>query len=521
MILRTKPDPSLKPFGSLLKTIILSGVLLVGGVTAVSFWTLHEDWQNTVRETQETAINLSLAQARQAEDTFIQTELSLRELQRDIAAHLDSGLNTVELSATMRDLQRRLPQLHGLFYYDAQGKWIATSAASIPAHINNSDREYFVFQRTNLRDSVHMGPVIRSRSTGDLVIPVSLRVSDSMKGFRGVLLATINVDYFRRYYTYFEMGKQDVMVLMLADSTVLYARPMPDSFIGTNLSASHLFQTLLQKNNRGGGQWTSAMDGKPRIFGFVRLDRYPLIVAAGYDTRDLFTKWRKTRIQDVAMSGALMLATVLLGGFVLRQAKRTLKYQYDLTALRDELRQANLALTRMAHADALTGLANRREFDRYLNECLDRAREQGGSVGLIMADVDHFKQFNDTHGHLAGDRCLKQLAEQLNQLPLRKSDLVARYGGEEFALILPNASDADALNIATVMVKHVSAAGIHHPHDPQQPVTLSAGCASVTPQQDGADAQTLIHQADAALYYAKQAGRNRAELQRSATDSHR
>ncbi|QDY43849.1 sensor domain-containing diguanylate cyclase [Candidatus Pantoea soli] len=499
--------------GSLIKSITLSWLLLVIAVAGISAWTLHEDWKQTVSQTEETAINLSLSQARQAEDTFLQTELSLRELQRSVEAQLSSGIDAQSLSQTMRELQRRLPQLHGLFYYDAQGKWIATSALKTPAGINNSDREYFTFQRNNLRNSIHPGPVIRSRTTGELVIPVSLRISDAYQGFQGVLLATIRVDYFRRFYSYYEMGPHDVLVLMLADSSVLYARPMPDSFIGRNLSASPLFSEMLAKNSRGSGQWTSALDGKNRLFGFASSDRYPLIVAAGYDTRDLFLRWAKGRVQDVLLSVALLGIIVALGLYVMRQARRSLRYQCELTSLRDELKQANNTLNRMAHRDALTNLANRREFDRYLNETLATARQQGTPVALVMIDVDYFKRFNDTYGHVAGDACLQRIAWALNALPMRSSDLVARYGGEEFALILPGADTQHAGQIAARAAAAVRA--LHIPHQtsglPAQQVTLSAGYAAWVPVAAHHTAQALIAQADRALYLAKQSGRDRVQ----------
>lgn len=105
----------------------------------------------------------------------------------------------------------------------------------IPPGVDNSDREYFDYHRASLRNNLHIGPVIRSRTTHELVIPVTLRVNDAYNGFKGVLLATIKVDYFRRFYSYYELSDGDVLVLMLADSTVLYARPMPDSYISAKI----------------------------------------------------------------------------------------------------------------------------------------------------------------------------------------------------------------------------------------------------------------------------------------------
>lgn len=345
------PTPEISP---LLRSIMLSGILLTATVVGLDLWTLREDWYETVDKAEDAAVNLSLSQSRQADDTFLQTEIALREVQRELEKQMaTTGVDGEALSQTMRLLQSRLPQLHGLFYYDAKGAWVATSMSSVPPGIDNSDREYFDYHRASPRNNLHVGPVLRSRTTHELVIPVTLRVNDAFNSFRGVLLATIKVDYFRRFYSYYELSEGDVLVLMLADSTVLYARPMPDSYIGKNLSVSPLFLRILANSDKGSGQWTAALDGKQRIFGFVRSQRYPLVVAAGYDKHALFSHWLKSWVQDLILNAALLGVILLLGSFVLRQARHTLRYQLELTRLRDELTAANRTLENLAHNDGL------------------------------------------------------------------------------------------------------------------------------------------------------------------------
>jgi diguanylate cyclase (GGDEF)-like protein len=502
------PAPKISP---LLRSIILSGVLLTLAVIGLNLWTLREDWNETVDKAEDTAVNLSLSQARQADDTFLQTELSLREVQRELEKQIaTTGVDGQALSQTMRLLQSRLPQLHGLFYYDAQGKWIATSMSRIPPDINNSDREYFDYHRASSRNNLHVGPVLRSRTTHELVIPVTLRVNDAFNGFRGVLLATIRVDYFRRFYSYYELSEGDVLVLMLADSTVLYARPMPDSYIGKNLSVSPLFLKMLAHADKGSGQWTAAMDGKKRIFGFVRSQRYPLVVAAGYDKRALFNHWLKSWVQDLILSLALLIVILVLGAFVLRQARRTLRYQRELTRLRDELTAANYALENLAQSDGLTGVANRRHFEHMLTDSLQNARLSGQPVSLILFDIDYFKRYNDTYGHVAGDDCLKKVAAVLKNAARRKNELTARYGGEEFAIILPEQTLSAAVALAESIIAAVNQLAIpHHTTElPQKHVTLSAGCAVYLASDSQQRKQALIERADEALYRAKRAGRN-------------
>ncbi|MGK3143578.1 sensor domain-containing diguanylate cyclase [Pantoea sp. C2G6] len=516
MKFRRKNDRASPKISPLLSSIMLSGVLLTVAVIGINLWTLREDWNDTVNKAEDMAINLSLSQARQADDTFLQTELALHEVQRELEKQIAANsVNGEALSQTMRLLQNHLPQLHGLFYYDAQGKWIATSMRTTPAGIDNADREYFNYHRNSLRDSLHFGPVIRSRTTHERVIPVTLRVNDAFNGFRGVLLATIKVDYFRRFYSYYEISDGDVLVLMLADSTVLYARPMPDSYIGKNLSISPLFQKMLAHSDKGSGQWSAALDGKKRIFGFVRSQRYPLVVAAGYDKRALFNRWVKSWVQDLILSLALLAVILSLGAYVLRQARHTLRYQRELTRLRDELTAANLSLENLAHSDGLTGVANRRHFDRMLTESLNNAKSNGQPVSLILFDIDYFKRYNDTYGHVAGDDCLKKIAAVLKGAARRKNEITARYGGEEFAIILPDQSLPAALSLAKTVIAAVNQLNIPHASSELSPkrVTLSAGCAVhlATDSQEGELA--LIERADEALYRAKEEGRNQAKCE--------
>ncbi|MGD9426972.1 diguanylate cyclase [Pantoea sp. NSTU24] len=517
MKFRHKNDSPPSVISPLLRSIILSGVVLTATVVSLNLWMLREDWYETVGKAEDMAVNLSLSQARQADDTFLQTEIALREVQRELEKQMAATeVDGEALSQTMRLLQSRLPQLHGLFYYDAQGTWVATSMSSVPPGIDNSDREYFDYHRASPRDNLHVGPVLRSRTTHELVIPVTLRVNDAFNSFRGVLLATIKVDYFRRFYSYYELSDGDVLVLMLADSTVLYARPMSQSYIGKNLSVSPLFLRMLANSDKGSGQWTAALDGKKRIFGFVRSQRYPLVVAAGYDRHALFTHRLKSWVHDLILNAALLLMILVLGSFVLRQARHTLRYQLELTRLHDELTAANRALENMAQNDGLTSVANRRHFDERLAESLKRAERRGQPVSLILFDIDYFKRYNDTYGHVAGDECLKKVATVLKNTVRRKKELAARYGGEEFAIILPEQPLAAAMTLAESVIAAVSQLAIPHltTELPQKHVTLSAGCAVYLAAETGEAEKTLIERADEALYRAKRAGRNQVKSEK-------
>ncbi|MCP4697985.1 MAG: diguanylate cyclase [Gammaproteobacteria bacterium] len=176
------------------------------------------------------------------------------------------------------------------------------------------------------------------------------------------------------------------------------------------------------------------------------------------------------------------------------------------------LEQANAELQRLAHADGLTGLANR----RYLDDCLSReavrcARYQL-PMSVIMADIDHFKAYNDHYGHLAGDDCLRAVACALQSIIKRQTDLVARYGGEEFCVLLPDTPDSIALQQAEELRTAVQTLEIPHAAIAENSrLTLTLGVATCVPNSDF-EVERLLRKADEALYYAKQNGRNRVQL---------
>lgn len=173
------------------------------------------------------------------------------------------------------------------------------------------------------------------------------------------------------------------------------------------------------------------------------------------------------------------------------------------------LLKANQELERLATLDSLTGVANRRLFDEYLGlEWLQMFREQS-PLSLILCDVDFFKLYNDTYGHLVGDFCLQQVAATINTCVKRPADLVARYGGEEFAVILPNTDASGALNVAESIREKVQSLNITHAKSSvNEFVTLSLGVTTVIPNTE-INPDILIAITDKALYSAKQQGRNR------------
>jgi diguanylate cyclase (GGDEF)-like protein/PAS domain S-box-containing protein len=169
------------------------------------------------------------------------------------------------------------------------------------------------------------------------------------------------------------------------------------------------------------------------------------------------------------------------------------------------LQRANRELMKLAFVDGLTKVANRRRFDDHLQLEWRRLQRQNQPLALVLCDVDYFKRYNDLYGHPAGDKCLQHVAQALQLLVGRPGDLVARYGGEEFAIILPATRIEGAIQIIEKIRANIRRLQILNG---DQILTLSFGLASITPSHDCLREQ-LIAAADQALYFAKQAGRDR------------
>jgi diguanylate cyclase (GGDEF)-like protein len=219
-------------------------------------------------------------------------------------------------------------------------------------------------------------------------------------------------------------------------------------------------------------------------------------------------RWRRI-VEKRLPDGSLLAFSTDVTELVLRERElESLVTQRDAYA--QALRQANDHLAMLSDTDALTGIANRRQFDRRLRDECRRAQRSKTPMALLMIDVDHFKRFNDLHGHPAGDQCLRLVADALKSCAQRAADLAARYGGEEFALLLPHTTEQEAATIAQRCMAAIAAAAIPHGDSPTGPtVTISVGLATARTSEDGDIDQALTRDADRALYLAKARGRNR------------
>jgi diguanylate cyclase (GGDEF)-like protein len=403
--------------------------------------------------------------------------------------------------------RNELAQLHGLFIHDEKGEWVASSNGITPSNTNNSDREYFIFHRDHLERGPHIGPSIKSRTTGDWVMPVSRRINHPDGSFAGVVVATLYLDHFLRLYNSIDIGGNGVINLISADARIVVRRPFNETKIGTSLANSPLFTQLLPKGSSGTATVKSYVDGVERVVGFRRVDEYPLIIFAALNKDEVLTPWRQESLLSAAIVSLLLGILGLLGYRLIRLMKQQNHIQNELLDAQDKLIEANRTLELLALEDALTGLANRRQFDLFIQAEMGRAKRNLGNLALLMIDVDHFKRFNDQYGHLAGDECLRTISTIIKENIKRPGDLAARYGGEEFAVVLPGTDYVGAFLVAEKIRRAVQQAGIEHSESTEGTVTVSLGVSGCSPtSQESID--DLIGASDKALYVAKASGRN-------------
>ncbi|MGJ9416332.1 diguanylate cyclase [Massilia sp. CMS3.1] len=487
----------------LLITTLACLLVLVAGARFVS---TSRDTQ--LREAEVANTNIARMIAVQVESSLKTASVALVDI-AERAEHDGVGSDAMErVQVHLVEIAKTSPELHGLFIYGADGAWLAT-ALSRPSQGNNADREYFSYHRANPGREVHVGPPIKSRSTGVWIIPVSRRINLPDGSFGGVALVTLRVNFFERIYDELDVGATGTVFLALNEGTLVYRRPFDEKLIGTNISQGPVLQAL-RKHGPGSSILVSRIDGIERLYSYRSVDNFPFAVAVGRTKDELLANWQRSAILLGAAVLAICAMFALLAKKLIRQIIIRDRLDEQLRARSDDLEQHNVGLHHLAHTDKITGVANRLAFDEVLEGELRRAQRGDNCLSLIMLDVDYFKKFNDRYGHPAGDTVLRGIGRVLSEQIIRAGDLCARYGGEEFVVVLPSTGRAGAAAVAERIRAAILALELTHADSPMHIVSASFGVATIDP---GADANLrpadIIERADRQLYEAKRGGRNR------------
>lgn len=404
-----------------------------------------------------------------------------------------------------------LAEVDGFYISDASGHYLLNTRVFDPT-MNNSDREYFQYHRDHRNPDLYIGKPLQSKTTGQWIITLSMRIAGPRNEFEGVALATLNFQKLVSLYSGLRLGDEGIITFAKRDGTILARSQVAPRTFEINIADSPMLKMVNDGVASGTVTLNAMVDGVRRIYGFNASAEYPVLVAVAVSQDAALEAWKKRALAIYMFAGLGLLVVICFGVTILRALNGQARMVLSLHRTHESLAEANQALVVMAAEDALTGLANRRRLDETFDEAFYRAAAAGEHLAFVLIDVDHFKLFNDTYGHPAGDKALIQVAGVLRSVARREIDLAARYGGEEMALILPGADVFGASRVAEKVRVEVEHSDLPHAQSPAGRVTISLGVSAGVPGKDFVSPIEMVAAADQALYSAKHRGRNQIAL---------
>ncbi|WP_248752400.1 diguanylate cyclase [Pseudomonas sp. MWU15-20650] len=488
--------------------LVLLLLLVIGfSLASLTVWKVWASREQSLEDVNVHALNLTQALSTYSEGIVRQSSLLLLGLVERLETEGSGPAHIQRLQTLVKHQEPLMPQLRGITVYDNQGRGLMSSSRLIPASANSSDRAYFIHHRDDPSRETFIGPPIQSHSNQEWVITLSRRFNDAQGGFAGVVSLTLGIETFLQLFGKIDVGQDGAIGLSYTDGTLLVRYPFREQDMGHNFSKSPIYAKYLVDRSVGTASFTSSLDGVERLYAFRKSDRLPLITTVALGKRESLAAWRTEALLSAVVVTGLLSLTGLIGRLLILDIRRRTEVEGQLRQTQQQLLSSNQQLESLAMKDALTGLANRRCFDERLAVETRRAKRQSTSLTLLMVDIDYFKLFNDSFGHLAGDACLQKVGNILESCARRPSDLVARYGGEEIAIIMPDTDSSGAVVVARLILDRLRKENIPHTASSFGYVSVSIGIATATGPELG-NSQSLIEVADKALYKAKALGRN-------------
>ncbi len=487
-------------------------VLVCVSLVLLQSWITWRAREIQLKDTTVDAANLARAVAQHAYDTVKEADTVLVGLVERVETDSPTPPQLARLQQLLARRVAELPQLQGIFVYAGDGERMVGAPGATAARPNRAataSMAYFAHHRAQPDRGPYIGPPVHDEASGEWLVTVSRRLDRPDGGFGGVVLATISMEYFRKFYERFEIGRAGAIFVALDNGTLLVRRPFDATKLGRNISALPLFRDHLPRGPVGTAIITSGQDGVTRINSYRRLEQYPLVISAALSQDEILAEWRADAYLYGAGVAALVLVLGWLGLRLVRQIELRSRTECELVLARNSLEALNCTLQRLAMQDGLTGLANRRQFDASLQEEFSRAARNASSLALIMIDVDCFKQYNDMYGHPAGDECLRAVGRAVEAGKHRPGDVAARYGGEEMVVLLPDMDVEGAMVVAENIRRAIQQLQLRHAGNGLGVVTVSAGVEALVPARRDCLPLDLVEAADQALYQAKLRGRNR------------
>lgn len=491
----------------------LASWLICTTCTCVVLLMVWQTWtarQKTFENIRTNSANLASALSTYTDGIFKQSEVMLLGVTERVEKDGTGPAQIERLRSVVARAMGTLPQISSVSLYDAEGNCVFSTNGNAIG-INSAQREYFQHHANNTSRATFVGPTIRSRATGEWVISVSRRIDNRDSSFAGLMVATIGIDHLLKFYSNIQIGDSGVISLTTAKGQVHVRYPYREGDVGRDLSSTPIFN-LYPDQRSGTTEFVSRLDGVPRFYAFQRSDAYPLVTVVALGQQEAMHAWMVQAKQSLLLVLVLLVLVVGLGVRLIVHIHSRIRVEDELRVSQATLIELNQHLQLIASEDKLTGLANRRRFDQFIEIEFKRARRERNMLSLILLDADHFKRYNDHFGHLAGDECLVAISRLVEQCIRRPGDIAARYGGEEIAVVLPDTDEASARRVAEGILEKLQDSRIEHPASPFGIVTVSLGVATFIGTDRQLDQRGLIQLADRALYAAKSQGRNRVSV---------
>lgn len=473
-------------------SLFIAGTASLAGVISIlTAALLYEMRSDAMLRAQEFSENITLILERDIARNIETYDLSLQAVVDAVHNPHVMGLPPEIRQLVLFDRSSAARDLGSLLVANAQGSVFADSRAVPPRSVFVGDRDYFAAQKTAKDVGLFISKPFLPRVGGEgLTVGLSRRLNDVDGKFSGIVVGTLRVSYYTHLFEGVNVGAAGTIALSGLDGT-LYASWSSDSRI-VPTKPSPVFAENAKILTVVA---TSEHDGVERLLTSRRIEGYPLAVTVGLPTQDIYRNWRYRAMVIGSIVATLNVLLLAASVFFAEQLRKRFEMERQLETL--------------ANTDGLTGLATRRAFDAAFDSEWRRANRTQQPLGVLMIDVDEFKQYNDHYGHAAGDVALRMISRCILDNVRRPGDIAGRYGGEEFCVVLPSTDQAGTLRMAEKIRGAIEAKGEPHAFSRHGRVTVSIGAYVYSGDALGMETtQDCLSRADEYLYAAKSAGRN-------------
>ncbi|WP_277188691.1 sensor domain-containing diguanylate cyclase, partial [Caballeronia sp. BR00000012568055] len=387
---------------------------------------------DTITRARHTSANVSVALSQDIARNIEIYNLSLQAVAEGMVEPSVLSLSPELRRQVLFDRSATAAYIDGIYAVNEHGQIVDGRGREL-GNIDLSDRDFFrVHQNSGDADLFISKPYLSNARSGIPLIALSRRITQADGSFGGIALIVINLGYFQQLVDDIKLGPQGAATILQVDGFIIARNPRPRPTDITNISDSPTFQKLLDSPT-GSYESKSPVDGVEKIatFSHVRASNLIVVVAPAVD--DVTMEWKHR--------------SLIIGGLVILVAGAFAAVVWLLVGAVRQRDAAHARLIEIAETDGLTGVANRRRLDSSLDALWAKAAVSDTEVALLFVDADHFKRYNDSHGHEAGDRALQFIAECLQKHARNPGDVVARYGGEEFIVGLANTSERSAAEV--------------------------------------------------------------------------